>query len=164
MNDDIFTDNIVNDSILVILVTLISILTTIGGVGGGGILIPVYMLIGKFKIETAIPLTIFTILGDTAMRIIFLFNKKHPTENNLNLLKIKFSIGGQISFDVFPEGWDKTYCLQFVEDKYDEIHFFGDKTNEGGNDYEIYNDSRVIGHHVDSYNDTIKILEKMFNI
>ena len=68
MNDDIFTNNIVNDSILVLLVILISILTTIGGVGGGGLLIPVYMLIGKFKIETAIPLTIFTILGDTAMR------------------------------------------------------------------------------------------------
>jgi hydroxymethylpyrimidine pyrophosphatase-like HAD family hydrolase len=25
---------------------------------------------------------------------------------------LKFSIGGQISFDVFPEGWDKTYCLR----------------------------------------------------
>ena len=86
MNDDIFTDNIVNDSILVLLVTLISILTTIGGVGGGGLLIPVYMLIGKFKIETAIPLTIFTILGDTAMRIIFLFNKKHPFNQKRDLI------------------------------------------------------------------------------
>ena len=84
-------------------------------------------------------------------------------ENNFNLLKIKFSIGGQISFDVFPEGWDKTYCLKFVEDKYDEIHFFGDKTHEGGNDYEIYNDSRVIGHHVNNYNDTIQILNDLFN-
>ena len=26
------------------------------------------------------------------------------------------------------QGWDKTYCLQFVEKDYDEIHFFGDKT------------------------------------
>lgn len=23
--------------------------------------------------------------------------------------------GGQISFDVFPRGWDKTYCLRFLE-------------------------------------------------
>ena len=32
---------------------------------------------------------------------------------NLFLIKkkIKFSIGGRISFDVFPEGWDKTHCL-----------------------------------------------------
>ena len=28
------------------------------------------------------------------------------------------------------QGWDKTYCLQFVEKEYDEIHFFGDKTFE----------------------------------
>lgn len=27
-------------------------------------------------------------------------------KNDLNLLRIKFSIGGRISFDVFPEGWD----------------------------------------------------------
>ena len=83
-------------------------------------------------------------------------------ENNVNSLKIKFSIGGQISFDVFPEGWDKTYCLQFIENKYDEIHFFGDKTHVGGNDFEIYNDPRVIGHHVDCYNDTIKLLNELF--
>lgn len=42
-------------------------------------------------------------------------------------LDLTYSIGGQISFDVFPKGWDKTYCLQFVKG-YDEIHFFGDKT------------------------------------
>jgi phosphomannomutase len=42
---------------------------------------------------------------------------------------LTFSIGGQISFDVFPTGWDKTYALGRVEDeKFEEIHFFGDKT------------------------------------
>jgi phosphomannomutase len=45
-------------------------------------------------------------------------------------LNLTFSIGGQISFDVFPKGWDKTYCLQFVEKDFPEIHFFGDKTHE----------------------------------
>lgn len=29
---------------------------------------------------------------------------------------------------VFPQGWDKTYCLQYVESEFKEIHFFGDKT------------------------------------
>ena len=44
---------------------------------------------------------------------------------------LKFSIGGQISFDVFPIGWDKTYCLRHVENEgYKQIHFFGDKTWE----------------------------------
>jgi len=28
-------------------------------------------------------------------------------------LDLTFSIGGQISFDLFPKGWDKTYCLRF---------------------------------------------------
>ncbi|XP_044603605.1 phosphomannomutase 2 isoform X1 [Equus asinus] len=42
---------------------------------------------------------------------------------------LTFSIGGQISFDVFPEGWDKRYCLRHVEkDGYKTIYFFGDKT------------------------------------
>ena len=91
-------------------------------------------------------------------------------------LGLTYSIGGQISFDVFPkvggpaaarigtgaawrrrgwrahavcrrcwpaqaraqaslargQGWDKTYCLQFVEKEHSEIHFFGDKTFEVG--------------------------------
>jgi phosphomannomutase len=45
-------------------------------------------------------------------------------------LGLGYSIGGQISFDVFPIGWDKTYCLRFVENDFDDIHFFGDKTYE----------------------------------
>ncbi|CCW60058.1 unnamed protein product [Phytomonas sp. EM1] len=74
---------------------------------------------------------------------------------------LDYSIGGQISFDVYPKGWDKTYCLQFIEKEFDEIHFFGDKTSEGGNDYEIYTDSRTIGHAVKSYKDTLALLEDM---
>eukprot|EP01084_Bolivina_argentea_P309635 535643_1 len=70
-------------------------------------------------------------------------------------LNLTYSIGGQISFDVFPVGWDKTYALQYIgHDEYDEIHFFGDKTFKGGNDYEIYSDSRTTGHSVTSPEDT----------
>lgn len=76
---------------------------------------------------------------------------------------LTYSIGGQISFDVFPTGWDKTYCLRHVEDEgFEEIHFFGDKTYQGGNDYEIFMDSRTIGHSVTSPADTARILEEMF--
>lgn len=74
--------------------------------------------------------------------------------------KLKCSIGGQISFDVFPFGWDKTYCLQFVKDKnFKEIHFFGDKTYKGGNDYEIFNDERTIGHTVKSPKETEELIK-----
>ncbi|CUM62495.1 uncharacterized protein PRCAT00000045001 [Priceomyces carsonii] len=78
---------------------------------------------------------------------------------------LTFSIGGQISFDVFPTGWDKTYCLQHVEGEgFSEIHFFGDKSYKGGNDYEIYNDKRTIGHAVNSPEDTIRILNEIFKL
>jgi len=76
---------------------------------------------------------------------------------------LTYSIGGQISFDVFPNGWDKTYALKHVEDEgFEEIHFFGDKTYKGGNDYEIYNDPRTIGHAVKSPDDTLHILYELF--
>ncbi|XP_045071471.1 phosphomannomutase 2 [Coregonus clupeaformis] len=76
---------------------------------------------------------------------------------------LTFSIGGQISFDVFPEGWDKRYCLGLVEkDSYKTIHFFGDKTKPGGNDYEIYADPRTIGHEVTCPEDTQRICQDLF--
>lgn len=95
--------------------------------------------------------------------------EKYDLQNNIRPVMIKklqeqfgdynltYSIGGQISFDVFPQGWDKTYCLQFLQkDNFKEIHFFGDKTFKGGNDYEIFEDARTIGHTVTSWKDTIK--------
>lgn len=66
---------------------------------------------------------------------------------------LTYSIGGQISFDVFPQGWDKTYCLQFVKE-FETVHFFGDKTFPGGNDHEIFSSERTVGHTVTSPEDT----------
>jgi len=99
------------------------------------------------------------------------YDKEHKVrEKFINVLKaqfveygLKFSVGGQISFDVFPIGWDKTYCLKYLKD-YDEIHFFGDKTYEGGNDYEIFIDKRVIGHTVKDPDDTKKQLIELLKL
>lgn len=97
-------------------------------------------------------------------------------------LNLTFSIGGEISFDVFPHGWDKTYCLRHVEkDDFEEIHFFGDKTSKvrvdfvtrsnfipliisvkGGNDYEIFSDPRTVGHTVKNPADTMRICTELF--
>lgn len=74
---------------------------------------------------------------------------------------LTYSIGGQISFDLFPKGWDKTYALQFV-DNFKEIHFFGDKTYKGGNDYEIYESSRTEGHSVKNPLETMKTCAELF--
>ncbi|KAK6920161.1 LOW QUALITY PROTEIN: Phosphomannomutase [Dillenia turbinata] len=76
-------------------------------------------------------------------------------------LNLTFSIGGQISFDVFPQGWDKTYCLRYLED-FNEIHFFGDKTYKGGNDHEIYESELTIGHSVTSPDDTVQQCTALF--
>lgn len=77
-----------------------------------------------------------------------------------------FVTGGQISIDIFPKGWDKTYCLKYlnIPDDYEKIYFFGDKTMAGGNDYEIYNDSRTIGYTVDSPDHTKQILTQLFSL
>lgn len=79
---------------------------------------------------------------------------------------LTYSIGGQISFDVFPRGWDKTYALRHVTKgtSFKEIHFFGDKVDLGGNDHEIFNDPRTIGHRVETPKDTQRILAEMFGV
>ncbi|KAK4048853.1 Phosphomannomutase 1 [Microbotryomycetes sp. JL221] len=78
---------------------------------------------------------------------------------------LTYSIGGQISFDVFPAGWDKTYALKHIANEgFKEIHFFGDKTYQGGNDYEIFTDDRTIGHSVTSPQDTMKELKTLFKL
>ena len=78
------------------------------------------------------------------------FDKRFEKKYNVSVV-----IGGQISFDLFPTGWDKRYCLRFFKD-YDNIIFFGDKTLNGGNDYSIaVCDEITKGIHVDNPNDTI---------
>ncbi|MEL0164763.1 MAG: HAD-IIB family hydrolase [Candidatus Heimdallarchaeota archaeon] len=90
-------------------------------------------------------------------------------ETLVNELKLKFqdldlsyTIGGQISFDVFPKGWDKTQCLQYLTNDFDTIYFFGDKIEIGGNDHELYNSDFTIGYHVKNPNDTLKICSDLF--
>jgi phosphomannomutase len=101
----------------------------------------------------------------------------HIREDFVSALQKKFpdfgltySIGGQISFDVFPTGWDKTYCLRHIEAEkergveYTTIHFFGDKTYKGGNDYEIYEDKRTTGHSVKNPEETMKVIKELFDL
>ncbi|XP_012503119.1 PREDICTED: phosphomannomutase 2 [Propithecus coquereli] len=77
---------------------------------------------------------------------------------------LTFSIGGQISFDVFPDGWDKRYCLRHLENEgYKTIYFFGDKTMPGGNDHEIFTDPRTVGFAVTAPEDTRRICEELFS-
>jgi len=58
-------------------------------------------------------------------------NKHKLREKMVELLKenfgdcgLQFSLGGQISIDIFPKGWDKTLCLEYVDPGFEQIHFF----------------------------------------
>ena len=46
-------------------------------------------------------------------------------------------MGGDTSFDIYPEGWDKTYAFKNFKD-YDKIYFVGDRCGPDGNDFEIF--------------------------
>jgi len=50
--------------------------------------------------------------------------------------KVAVKLGGETSFDIYPEGWDKTYALNHFTDY--TCWFVGDSCGEGGNDKEIY--------------------------
>ena len=88
-------------------------------------------------------------------------NEKFP-ESTFGL---HFAIGGQISIDAFPTGWDKRFCLKHIENEgFKEIHFFGDRTDEGGNDYQIFADPRTKGHTVTCPKDTMDQLIQTFQL
>lgn len=94
------------------------------------------------------------------------YDKEHHVRQKLvEFLQYKFgelafSTGGQISIDVFPKGWDKTFCLSLLDrSQYKSIHFFGDQTQKGGNDHEIFHHPEVIGHTVQNPEHTIALLQ-----
>ncbi|KAF3814360.1 hypothetical protein GH733_017518 [Mirounga leonina] len=85
------------------------------------------------------------------------------SELDKNIPACLLPLGGMISFDVFPEGWDKRYCLDSLDqDSFDTIHFFGNETSPGGNDFEIYADPRTVGHSVISPQDTVQRCREIF--
>ena len=49
---------------------------------------------------------------------------------------LTIALGGQTSFDIYPDGWDKTYALCHLEGK--RVWFVGDRCQPGGNDHAIY--------------------------
>ena len=59
-----------------------------------------------------------------------------------DVLEIK--LGGSTSFDIYPSGWDKTYCLKHIE-SYQPV-FVGDRCKPSGNDYELYKYLNSSGH------------------
>jgi uncharacterized membrane protein YfcA len=86
-NDFFFNSS---DIILVFVIFFTNIFCSLVGVGGGGILLPVYMILANFSISYAIPHTVLNIMFSSLIRLIILFNKKHNISNKRFL--IDFSI------------------------------------------------------------------------
>lgn len=73
-------------------------------------------------------------------------------------------VGGETGIDIFPKGKDKQQVLDFLP-KDQEIAFFGDKIEPGGNDYSIamaiQNTNRGRYYQVSSWENTRDILESL---
>ena len=95
-------------------------------------------------------------------------NERLEREDILDRLKNAFpdlaiTLGGQTGIDIGPKGSDKSQILRdFTKD--DELHFFGDKMNEGGNDYSLAMAiaSNMMGeaYNVEDYKETWELLSK----
>tara|TARA_Y100001938_G_C7989544_1_gene378722 strand:+ start:212 stop:919 length:708 start_codon:yes stop_codon:yes gene_type:complete len=81
--------------------------------------------------------------------------------------RLDASIGGEISIDIHPKGQDKS---QIVDDLDGSITFFGDRCEEGGNDYPLVkrlnkeqeeNKRQCVVHHVSRWEATKAILENI---
>ena len=85
--------------------------------------------------------------------------------HNFNLLfpEIQATVGGETGIDIAPKGADKSQILQDFDDN-DFIVFFGDRMDEGGNDYPLalsnYNGKN---YHVTDWKHTWEILKNEYS-
>ena len=71
-----------------------------------------------------------------SFRSILMDRLKHDLSLRGLFDKIEIKLGGDTSFDIYPKGWNKTYCLKHFPD---HAHWFvGDRCETGGNDKELY--------------------------
>jgi len=95
---------------------------------------------------------------------------KHDLENreresiayqiNLEFPDITATIGGETGIDIYRKGCDKSQILEDFDAPYDNIYFFGDKCEQGGNDWPLANrlkPEQVF--YVRDWQDTWKILK-----
>jgi len=77
---------------------------------------------------------------------------------------IEFKVAGETGIDITPRGGDKSQILKDF-DHYDQIYFFGDKTELGGNDYEIFKAVKHLpcgkSYTVEGWQDTWNILKSI---
>jgi len=80
--------------------------------------------------------------------------------SNFGFEYLDFALGGSTSIDIYPKGWDKTFCLQHF-DKSRQIYFIGDKCSPEGNDFHIFEALKPNSFEVKNPQQTIKILNEI---
>jgi len=84
---------------------------------------------------------------------------------NFRFPKLQAVIGGETGLDIFPKGSDKSQIIRDFN-PHDILHFFGDATFKGGNDYPlkkvIIDNDLGYCYNVKDYKETWKILREQF--
>lgn len=64
---------------------------------------------------------------------------KIQREAQERFLDLEFHLGGQISIDCYPKGWNKSRVIKYLKGWHPDCRmiYFGDKLNPGGNDFPI---------------------------
>ena len=94
-------------------------------------------------------------------KLIDILSKKATELNIVEDLSIK--IGGSVGIAIYPNEYDKKQILQTIHTfDYEKIVYFGDKYEPDGNDYYLLNAKEVIGHKIDSIEQTFEILQKVY--
>jgi len=77
---------------------------------------------------------------------------------------IEAAVGGEISIDIYPKGWDKSQVLEQLPDA--KYVFFGDRLTPGGNDYALakaLDKEKDSAYNVNSYVDTMDLLLNLYS-
>jgi len=100
---------------------------------------------------------------DTKHNIRTRFHKHILRDIKTAEIPVEVTLGGSTSFDIYPTGWDKTYCLRHFDNM---IHWFvGDSCTGTGNDRTLYEavSENSRGFITESPERTIKIIDKIID-
>ena len=83
---------------------------------------------------------------------------KLDINNDISILK-----GGSVGISIYPKEYDKAQVLDVVSNKFNTIHYFGDKYQSDGNDYHLMWNAQIQPHPVDTPEETLTILTNLYS-
>jgi phosphomannomutase len=84
---------------------------------------------------------------------------------NMNFDGITATVGGETGIDIHPTGADKSQILKNFDLSKDKIIFFGDRMDQGGNDYPLATANKTgKNYHVKDWKHTWEILKTYDNV